>query len=313
MKYKPLVSVIMPAYNAERYIEIAIDSIINQTYQNWELCIIDDCSTDATMQVVNQYDDRRIRIFHNEKNQGIAFSRNKALDYCIGKYIAIMDDDDYSFPLRFEKQVDYLNEHSEIDILGGAVERIDAEGRVISKASQVLYNPMFIKTQFLFRNIFYNSEVMFRRDLVDKYHIRYSDGCYGMEDFKFWIECSKVGLMTNLDDKVIQYRSFDDSESARIKRELSEERKKFYAYLQGISIRGSGFDLTDEEIGIINKCYRPGQIDVENKDDFINLFHVMEKMLKQACNKKMDFCEELKIHFNKTLVKLVNEGKHIWE
>ena len=92
----PMVSVIMPVYNGEKYIRKALESILNQTFQDFELIIIDDCGNDSSMIIVNEYKDSRIRVFHNNVNKGIAFSRNRAIQESKGKYIAIMDDDVYS-------------------------------------------------------------------------------------------------------------------------------------------------------------------------------------------------------------------------
>lgn len=109
----PKVSVIMPAYNAEKFIEKTINSILNQTYTDFELLIIDDCSTDNTMDVVRRIKDNRIRIINNKTNQGIAKSRNIGLANAKGEYIALMDNDDLTVVDRFEKEVCYLENHPE--------------------------------------------------------------------------------------------------------------------------------------------------------------------------------------------------------
>ena len=105
---EPLVSVVMPAFNGEQFIGRAIRSILDQTYENWELVIVDDCGTDHTMDVVRSFYDDRIKVFSNEKNKGIAFSRNKAIENSHGKYIAILDDDDMALPDRLRRQVEFL-------------------------------------------------------------------------------------------------------------------------------------------------------------------------------------------------------------
>ena len=92
----PKISVIMPVYNAERYIKIAVDSILNQTFKDFELIVIDDKGTDDSIKIVEEISDPRIRILHNEKNCGIAFSRNRGITEAKGEYLALMDDDDYA-------------------------------------------------------------------------------------------------------------------------------------------------------------------------------------------------------------------------
>jgi len=106
-----LVSVIMPSYNTADYISDSIKSVQNQTYENWELIIVDDCSTDATEKVVNSFNDSRIRFFKNEKNSGAAVSRNKALREAKGKWIAFLDSDDLWMPEKLEKQIKFMNDN----------------------------------------------------------------------------------------------------------------------------------------------------------------------------------------------------------
>ena len=173
---KSKVSVIMPVYNGERYIREAIKSILNQTYKNFELLIIDDCGQDKSMDIVRAYAkiDDRIRIIYNRSNKGIAYSRNVGLDVCDGEYIAIMDDDDYAFNYRLSKQVEFLDNNPQYDVVGGKAKWIDGEGRVIKPEIDLLKDEKKIKTMFLFFNIFNNSEVMFRKEIVDKYKDRKS-------------------------------------------------------------------------------------------------------------------------------------------
>ena len=103
-----LVSIIMPAYNAEKYISNSINSIIQQTYKNWELIIVDDCSTDKTTRVILNYKDERIRLLKNTKNSGAAMSRNRALREAKGKWIAFLDSDDIWHPEKLERQLDFM-------------------------------------------------------------------------------------------------------------------------------------------------------------------------------------------------------------
>ena len=114
----PRISVIMPAYNAEKYIREAIDSILAQTYTDFEFIIIDDASTDATASIVESYSDERIRFFRNEHNMGVANTLNRGLDLAVGEYIARMDSDDISLPERFAKQVEFMDTHTDVIVCG---------------------------------------------------------------------------------------------------------------------------------------------------------------------------------------------------
>lgn len=106
-----LVSVIMPSYNTAEYISDSIKSVQNQSYENWELLIVDDCSIDETEKIVSSFNDSRIRFFKNEKNSGAAVSRNRALREAKGKWIAFLDSDDLWFPEKLEKQIKFMNDN----------------------------------------------------------------------------------------------------------------------------------------------------------------------------------------------------------
>ncbi|MCH5186975.1 MAG: glycosyltransferase [Oscillospiraceae bacterium] len=125
------ISVIMGIYNCAATLPEAIDSILNQTYKNWELILCDDGSVDDTYQVAKRYADDypdKIILIRNETNRKLAYSLNRCLEYATGDFIARMDGDDISLPVRFEKQLFFLKEHPEYDLVGCAMQRFDAEG-----------------------------------------------------------------------------------------------------------------------------------------------------------------------------------------
>ena len=124
---KGLVSIIMPSYNTAPYIRATIQSVLDQTYQNWELIIVDDCSTDNTDEVVAFIKDDRIRYFHNEKNSGAAVSRNSALREAKGRWIAFLDSDDLWMPEKLEKQISFMEKNG-YSFSYTNYEEIDVEG-----------------------------------------------------------------------------------------------------------------------------------------------------------------------------------------
>ncbi len=306
-----LISVIMPVYNAEKYVAEAVDSILRQTYPYFELIIVDDCGTDQSMNIISDFEDHRIRILRNDRNRGIAYARNRAIRECRGKYIAIMDDDDRAFPWRFEKQIAYFREHPEIDILGGAVEAIDAQGKVVRKASETLYNPLYIKVNFLFHCIYHNSEVMLRKSFLEKHPVWYCENCYGMEDFRFWIECSKTGYMTNLQDVILQHRYHEETETSRVKRDEYEARKRYYRELQKLSFVLSGFVLSDREYQIITGSFPEGTVAELSLDEISQMISVMRKIVFQARENRMDFQKELEIYLKKQVYEAVRKCREL--
>lgn len=123
-----LVSVIMPSWNTSNFIAESIQSVIDQTYENWELIIVDDCSTDNTDEVVARFTDKRIRYFKNEKNSGAALSRNRGLREARGEWIAFLDSDDLWSPKKLEYQISFMNEHG-YTLSYTEYEKIDEESK----------------------------------------------------------------------------------------------------------------------------------------------------------------------------------------
>lgn len=125
-----LVSIIMPSWNTEKFIAESIRSVINQTYTNWELIIVDDCSTDHTDDVVASFRDNRIRYYHNQKNSGAALTRNKALREAIGEWIAFLDSDDLWMPEKLEHQIKFMKENG-YSLSYTEYEKIDEESKAL--------------------------------------------------------------------------------------------------------------------------------------------------------------------------------------
>lgn len=297
---RPLVSVIMPVYNGENYIRIALESILKQTYQNLELLLIDDCGADRSMDIVHEYAqrDERIRIFYNGQNRGIAYSRNVGLDNAKGAYIAIMDDDDYAFDYRLEKQVRFLENNPTYDVVGGKVQLIDAGGEIIKHETEVLKDCNYIETMFLFFNIFHNSEVMFRRELMERAELRYEDQLLGMEDFKFWVKASKYGKMTNLEDLLLQHRMTGSNETTRVKKEQLDMRREVFARIQRYSLEQSGFILTEQQFRLLRKVMQEdGSGSAESREEFYLLYETLRGMILQARERNMNITEAMEYWF----------------
>src|SRR5688500_15226048 len=128
-KHKPAISVVMSAYNSDKYIAKAIESILNQTFKDFEFIIINDGSKDESLKIIKRYGkkDKRIVLIDNKKNLGLIKSLNKGLKIAKGKYIARMDSDDIAMPQRFKIQLDYLDKNRNIFLVGTSFEQIDKE------------------------------------------------------------------------------------------------------------------------------------------------------------------------------------------
>jgi glycosyltransferase involved in cell wall biosynthesis len=199
----PLVSVLMPAYNSEKYIAQAIQSILDQTYENFELCIINDGSTDNTAAVIDQFDDPRIIKINHSKNKGLVETRNALIELARGKYIAYLDNDDIAFPDRLERQVAFL-EAGKADLCSGAYETYNEEtGR--RRKSKERYTDSDIKALISVYCPLCNPAVMGRAEVFKQF--RYKPGNDHAEDYSMWQEIALAGYrLANLKDKLITYR-----------------------------------------------------------------------------------------------------------
>lgn len=205
--YHPLISVIMPVYNDDpSHLKLAIDSIINQTYTNFELFIVDDSTSDDSKAVIESYEsDSRVKILTSQSKLGFVSSLNYGLSHAGGSLIARMDGDDISLPNRFEKQVEYLKDHPNCDILGGQIDIIDESGKLTGGRSYPL-GGVKLWCFFLFRTPLAHPTVMFRRKIVDAGY-RYDVSMKKAEDIDFWIRLFNEGYrIENLSDTLLQFR-----------------------------------------------------------------------------------------------------------
>lgn len=311
---KPLVSVIMPSYNAERYIGEAIESILCQSYSNWELIIVEDCSTDSTLDVIKTYHDNRIKVLCNSSNVGVAETTNKAMKESSGKYIALLDDDDVAEKHRLLFQVNYLEQHSEIDVLGGRTTYIDSRGTVISRSGIPRYNPKYIKAVLLFNCMdFMNSTAMIRREFIEKNHLYYHNGCYGMQDFRFYIESSKVGNISTIEEFLLKHRLYEGNATKKNMSIFHEERRKVYAELQRYSLKRSGFQLSEEELDFVNKAFPETGGTCDSKGDLLKLYEIFRKLLEQGEKMNIDYYEELSHLCRKKIADRMISIKNLFE
>lgn len=200
----PKISVVMPAYNAEKYIGEAIESILNQTFKDFEFIIINDGSVDHTKEIIQKYNDSRIVLLENDKNRGIVLSLNKGLDAATGEYIARMDADDIALMNRLERQAEYLDEHKDIGVLGTGIcifgEKIKEQKRVFTTNSEQL------KAELIFNPCIAHPTVMIRKSVLQKYNLKYNTEFAGAEDYYLWWNIAKVSKIATLPDILLDYR-----------------------------------------------------------------------------------------------------------
>lgn len=310
----PLVSVIMPAYNAEKYIEEAIQSVLYQTYENLELVIVVDSSTDNTLDKILKFQDSRIRLAQNKKNEGISYSTNKAIQMSCGKYLALLDDDDVSMPDRIKKQVNYLEKNKAVDILGGRTIYIDEKSDFVDVSVVPRMNPQYMKCILLLGGVdFSNSTAMIRRSFLERTGIQYQDNCYGMQDVRFYMEASKVGTIVGIKDYLLKYRMHSENETTKNIKKYGKERSRKFAELQRYSIEASGFHLETKEFDIINKAFPENGGNWNSATEMIMTHRVLKHMLEQAAEMKMDYLWELNHYFRRKFGELIIKYQYLFD
>lgn len=199
----PKISVVMPAYNAEKYITEAIESILNQSFRDFEFIILNDCSTDATESIILSYGDARIVYVKNEENLGVARTLNKGLAIAKGEYIARMDADDVSLPQRLERQAAFLEENPAVAVLGCNVETFDETGSLYTGWSAT--DPKQMHIDLLFSCGLAHPSVMMRREVIDALG-GYDPAFEGLEDYELWCRVTQSHQVTTLPEVLFCYR-----------------------------------------------------------------------------------------------------------
>lgn len=205
-----LISIIMAAYNTEKTIEQAINSVLSQTYTNFELLVVNDCSTDRTAELVKSIaaKDSRVRLISNVKNSGVSYTRKHGLEEAKGSWIAILDSDDAWAPKKLEKQID-LQRRTNADLLFTGSAFMDSDGQPIDwylhAPAEVTYR------QLLKQNVLSNSSALVRKELYAK-HYAIGDGMH--EDFAIWLSILKEGKKAyGVDERLLIYRIAKSSKS----------------------------------------------------------------------------------------------------
>ncbi|MCC8179717.1 MAG: glycosyltransferase [Planctomycetes bacterium] len=219
----PRVSVLLPVYNTEEsHLKECIDSILDQTYTNFELLILNDASTDPRVeQVVLSYDDPRIQYMKNANNAGIANSRNLLIERARGEYLAVMDHDDICMPDRFLTQVNFLESHPDIDVLAGARQVFGDEEHIDIMPE----NDLDIRMTMPNECVIIHPTVMMRKSIFEKTPFRYESWFTPAEDYALWCRLMNKVKFHNLPNIAIKYRRHAGN-TGRI-----QKRKMFLSYL----------------------------------------------------------------------------------
>ncbi len=252
MKKCPLVSVIMPVHNGELYLEEAIQSILDQSYTNFEFIIIDDASTDRSLEIIKSYSDPRIQILINRNNLGHHKSRNNGLHVAKGKYIAVMDADDIAYPNRLERQVLYMEQNINVGIAGSCA-------RFVGSPTNEFYetNSEILKVSLLLNCFMCHPSIMMRSEMLKMYNLFYDESLWYSGDYNLQIRAVKYFMVVNMNEILMQYRWSPNQMSASYPKYWTELVRNRLQQLINF-----GIELTDEE-----KQIHLGLLEGELKND----------------------------------------------
>lgn len=224
----PKISVVMSVYNGEKYLKEAVESILNQSFDDFEFIIINDASTDSSLQILESYKDSRINIINNGKNIGLTKSLNKGVGLAKGKYIARMDSDDISEESRFEIEYSKLEQNPQITVVGSNVQHIDSEGNELEVVKYPETQEEHIGNIF-FANTLVHSTTMFRKLNFDNVG-GYNEEFYKAQDYDLWFKLlNDGGVLFNIQKSLLKYRLHNESISIKYSKEQDKNAQKILA------------------------------------------------------------------------------------
>lgn len=227
---EPLVSIITPLYNSEKYIAETIESVLAQTYSNWEMIIVDDCSKDNSTKIVEEYQkkDRRIKLYRNEINKGVSYTRNRAIDLSQGKYIAFLDSDDLWKKEKLEKQIKFMEEKNVV-LSYTAYEKINEDG---SKRGEVRVPDKLDYEELLKNCLIGFLTAIYRKEELKDFKFINSKA----EDYIFWLSIlKKIEYAYGINEILASYRVLNNSRSSN-KIDIVKFHWKIYRKIEKLSL-----------------------------------------------------------------------------
>ena len=236
-------SVIMPVYNTkEEYLTAAIESVLAQSFSDFELLIVDDGSDEECLECIKRYDDQRIKIIRNEKNLGVSAASNRALEVAQGEYIVRMDSDDIAYPERFRIQIDYMKAHPEVVVSGTACKKMGTD-----EVYTFLRNDIpreIVQVRLLLGNInLANPTVIIRRSVFTDNGIKYDENIKYSIDYGLWVDCIRAGDIKVIPRVLLEYREH----AGQISSAHKMEQRKCSDCIRSKQLKELGVELSSEE------------------------------------------------------------------
>ena len=253
----PVISVILPVYNADRFVGEAISSILNQSFSDFELIIINDGSFDASESVVKSFTDERIVFLNNDVNKGLIYSLNLGICCSRGKYLIRMDADDVCFSDRCLKQFNFMELNSDVVVSGGQMEDYDKK----SVTSKVETNSDKLKASLLFSCVLSHPTVIMRADIIKSQKFLYDESFPHSEDYELWSRVCRSFKIANLEDVILRYRFH----SQQVSKVFSHVQVDGMKRCQKMQFKAANFSFSDVELDMHSKIAR---LNFENTRSF---------------------------------------------
>ena len=272
----PRVSILMPVYNVASYLREAMDSMLAQTYTDFELIVLDDCSPDNSAEILDTYTDPRIVRYRGEKNVGLSNVLNVGMQLARGEYIARMDSDDLSTPERLAVQVAYLDAHPEIDLCSCGMELFGAKQEVWVREN----NPEDVKITALFHSPILHASSMWRREVFERVGLRFLQEMVPAEDYDMWTRAMAAGLrLVNIPEVMYQYRIHPSQATTQTDKTAKKDREVKANYLRML--------YPMEDISAVNL------LPVQSASDLERIKQSVAHLL--AANKRTPFFEQVRL------------------
>ncbi len=247
MYKKPLISVVMPVYNAEKYLDEAIHSIINQTFKDFELIIVDDGSTDGSHEIINKIKDKRTVYVLNSRNRGNYYSRNRGWKIAKGKYIAVMDSDDICDITRLEKQYIFMEQNPYVGLAGTCIRFLGTEQIIFREPDYEI-----LKITLLRNNFICHPSIIMRNSFLKKYELLYDDTFWYAGDYDLCVKASQFFPVVNMNEPLLNYRISQEQLTASMHKYSHEVVKIRLSQLENFKIQPTE-DEKQTHLNLLNR------------------------------------------------------------
>lgn len=291
MKLNKKVTVLLSVYNGEDYIKNAIISVLEQTYTEFDLLLMDDGSTDKSAEIIHSFEDDRIKYIKNEQNMGLTKTLNKGLNLTDSEYIIRMDSDDICYPERFEKQIKYMDENKHLVVSGSNVRQFSATGW--DYKTNVNTKPEEIRTELLFNCPLKHPSVIMRNSIIKKENYQYSTEHIATEDFGLWRKISEKYDLGNLKNVLMDYRIHDQGISVQANKKR-ESRDKAHILIYKESFDRLGIAYTDKDLTLF-RCFVTHSLEFseENSKQLSDFLFKIKNVIKDNPKFDVNFYEKL--------------------